>query len=96
MEDHRVVVAADDQLLPLRRALEGKKPAPTTQNDWGIPVGALLTGPFRGTEAPINGGSVSMSGGAARAFDEMAGEVPVVKRVTPGAPAIPAPEPVPA
>jgi hypothetical protein len=88
-------VAADDQLLPLRRSLEGKKLAPTTQNEWGIPVGALLTGPFRGTEPPMNG-SVPMSGGAARAFDELAGGELDVKRVTPGAPSVPAPEPVPA
>jgi multidrug efflux pump subunit AcrA (membrane-fusion protein) len=89
-------VAADDQLLPLRRSLEGKKLAPSTQNDWGIPVGALLSGPFRGVEAPINGGNVSMTGGAARAFDEFAGGDLDVKRIDPGTPAVPAPEPVPA
>jgi hypothetical protein len=89
-------VAAEDQLLPLRRALEGKKLNPSTQNEWGLPPGALLTGPFRGTEKPMPKGNVAMSGGAARAFDEMAGGDLEVKRVTPGAPTVPAPEPVPA
>jgi hypothetical protein len=90
-------VAAGEQLLPLRRSLEGKKLRPSTQNDWGIPVGALLTGPFRGTEAPVNAGNQTMSSGAARAFDELAGDELTVKRVDPERAAVPAPtEAVPA
>jgi hypothetical protein len=89
-------VSAEDQLRPLRLALEGKKVRPATQADWGTPVGALRTGPW-GTAAPINVGNQKMSGGAARAFEELADEELTVKRVDPESPRVPAPvEAVPA
>jgi hypothetical protein len=60
-----------DLTVPLREALLGNDRAQRPAHEqYGLPVGAHLTGPFRGTEPFMNAG-VAMSGGAQRAFEEM-------------------------
>lgn len=62
-----------DLTRPLREALLDTDKAPNTQQDWGIPPGSKMAGPW-GVAEPIK--SASMTGAAARVFDEIMAEPP--------------------
>lgn len=66
--------ASKDLTKALREALQGEKPA-RTQQEWGIPTGAVMAGPW-GVAAPLNSGNKA----AADLFAELAsGDIEMVK-----------------